>query len=193
MAAAGRVCTGFSLPYVAKYAVSGGTVTYSDGQKLARGVDVSISPESSSDNKFHADNITAETAGGKFTGGTFTLTVDGLLGPAEKLIMGLPAQTGGWYDYDNTITVGYFGLGFIARYMSDGVTCWVPYVLTKVAFDPIGTSAATQEDDISWQTQSITGTIMRDDSTTERWKRLGIEYNTEASAEAALKTALGIS
>ena len=31
--AAGRVCTGFSLPYVAKYAASGGTITYSDGQK----------------------------------------------------------------------------------------------------------------------------------------------------------------
>ena len=45
MAAAGRVVTGFSKPYVAKYNVSGSTVTYSDGMKLARGVDVSIEPE----------------------------------------------------------------------------------------------------------------------------------------------------
>ena len=193
MAVAGRVCTGFSLPYVAKYAVSGSTVTYSDGQKLARGVDVTISPEAGGDNIFYADNVAAETAGGRFTGGTFSLTVDGLLGPAEKLIMGLPAVTGGWYDYDNTIVAGYFGLGFIARYMSEGVTCFVPYMLNKVAFDPIETSAATQEDDISWQTQSISGTIMRDDSAKETWKRVGIEYSTEAAAEAALKTALGIS
>lgn len=57
MAAAGRVTTGFSLPYVAKYAVSGGTVTYSDGQKLARGVNVTISPEASSDNIFYADKV----------------------------------------------------------------------------------------------------------------------------------------
>lgn len=193
MAAAGRVTTGFSLPYVAKYAVSGSTVTYSDGQKLARGVNVTISPEASSDNIFYADNVAAETAGGRFTSGTFTLVVDGLFDTAEKLIMNLPAQTGGWYDYDNTITPGYFGLGFIVRTMSDGVTKYVPYVLTKVSFDPIETAAATQEEDISWQTQNITGRIMRDDSSTERWKRLGIEYGTEAAAEAALKTALSIS
>lgn len=193
MAAAGRVCTGFSLPYVAKYAVSGGTVTYSDGQKLARGVDVTISPESAGDNNFYADNVVAETAGGKFTGGTFSLTVDGLLAPAEKLIMGLPAVTGGWYNYDNTMVPGYFGLGFIARYMSDGVTSYVPYMLTKVAFDPLETSAATSEDDINWQTQAISGTIMRDDTTTETWKKVGVEYSTEALAEASLKSALGIS
>ena len=193
MAVAGRVCTGFSLPYVAKYAVTGGAVTYSDGQKLARGVNVTISPESSGDNNFYADNVTAETAGGRFTGGTFSLAVDGLFGTAEKLIMGLPAQTGGWYDYDNTVSVGYFGLGFLARYMSDGATNWVPYILTKVSFNPIETNAATQEADISWQTQTITGTIMRDDSAKEVWKKVGIEYSTESAAEAALKTALNIS
>ena len=80
--AAGRVCTGFSLPYVAKYAASGGTITYSDGQKLARGVSVSIEPESSDDNNFYADNILAESAGTTFTGGDLNLTVDGLLAAA---------------------------------------------------------------------------------------------------------------
>ena len=43
--AAGRILTGFSLPYVAKYTNSGSTVTYSQGQKLARGVSVSIEAE----------------------------------------------------------------------------------------------------------------------------------------------------
>ena len=50
--AVGRVCTGFSLPYIAKYAATGGTITYSDVQKLARGVSVSIEPESSDSNNF---------------------------------------------------------------------------------------------------------------------------------------------
>ena len=36
----GRIITGFSKPYVAKYAESSGTVTYSDGMVLARGVEV---------------------------------------------------------------------------------------------------------------------------------------------------------
>ena len=34
--AAGRVLTGFSLPYVAKYAASGETVTYSNGMTLVQ-------------------------------------------------------------------------------------------------------------------------------------------------------------
>lgn len=189
--AAGRVCTGFSLPYVATYVNTAGTITYSDGQKLARGVDVSIEP-SASDNVFHADNVEAEVAN-LFTGGTFTLTVDGLLAPAEQLIMGLPAISTDWYLYDDDRTPGFFGLGFIARYMSDGVTSYVPYVLAKVSFDPIKTSAATQEEEISWQTQQITGKIMRAEDTKHTWKYLGKEYSTEALAEAALKTKLGIS
>ena len=193
MSAAGRVCTGFSLPYVATYTNNNGTITYSSGQKLARGVDVSIEP-SASDNVFYADNVEAEVAN-QFTGGSFTLTVDGLLPGAEKLIMGLPAVTtgGSWYTYDDDRNPGFFGLGFIARYMQDGVAKYVPYVLAKVAFDPINTSAATQEAEISWQTQSITGKIMRAEDAKHTWKYLGVEYSTEALAEAALKTKLGIS
>lgn len=191
MSAAGRVCTGFSLPHIAKYAVSGGTVTYSSGQQLARGVDVSLEP-TGSNNIFYADNVEAETAN-QFTGGSFTLNVDGLLPGAEVLLMGLPAVTNGWYHYDDDKTAGYFGLGFIARYMSDGVTKYVPYVLAKVSFDPIQTSAATQEADISWQTQTITGQIMRADDAKHTWKYLGTEYNTEALALAALKSKLSIS
>lgn len=187
--AAGRVCTGFSHPYVAKYAHSGSTVSYSSGQVLARGVNVTISPEAGGDNIFYADNTAAETAGGKFTGGTFTLTVDGLLAAAEKLIMGLPTAVDGWYEYDNTQTQNYFGVGFIARYMSDGVTSYVPYVLAKVSFDPLETSAATEEGEISWQTQNITGRILRDDSTKECWKRVGEEQSTEAAAITALEGA----
>ena len=91
MSAAGKVCIGFSKPYVAVYTNSGTTITYSDGRVLARGVDVSIEPETSDDNKFYADNTEAETDAGTFSGGTLSLTVDGLHQDAEALIMGLPA------------------------------------------------------------------------------------------------------
>ena len=76
----GRIITGFSKPYVAKYTVGtdGTTVTYSDGQILARGVEVQIEPEATEDNNFYADNVIAENEAGIFTGGTMTLTVDGL-------------------------------------------------------------------------------------------------------------------
>lgn len=187
----GRVCTGFSKPYVAKYSVSSNTITYSDGMALARGVDVSIEPETSEDNNFYADNIAAESASGSFTGGTVTLTVDGLKSAAEKMIMGLPtADSDGFMAYDNTQQIPYVGIGFIARYMSDGVTSYVPYVLAKCVFSQVGTSAATQEAEIDWQTQELTATIMRADDANQTWKYIGNEYSTEAEAYTALTAKL---
>lgn len=193
--AAGKVCTGFSKPYVARYAASGTTITYSDGQLLARGVDVDIEPETADDNNFYADNVLAESGDKVFTGGTVTLTVDGLFVAAEKLIMGLPTpSTGDWVEYDDDQSVPYVGIGFIARYMSDGVTSYTPYVLCKCRFNEISTNAATQEDQIDWQTQELTATIYRSDSAKHTWKKLGkTDYATEDAAEAAIKTLFAIS
>ena len=73
---AGKVATGFSFPYVAKYAASAGAITYSGAMELARGVNVTPSPTTSDENKFYANNQEAESAGGKFTGGTVKLTPD---------------------------------------------------------------------------------------------------------------------
>lgn len=191
--ASGRVKTGFSLPYVAKYTVSSGTITYSSGQILARGVDVSIEPDASGDNDFYADNAKKESAGGVFTGGTISLTVDGLLDPAEKLIYGLPAKDGsGFYNYDDDAKVPYVGVGFIVRWMSDGVTTYEPVVIPKVRFNYSETAAATQEEEIDWQTQSIEGTIFRADDAKHTWKKRGEALSTEASAEAKIKTIFGI-
>lgn len=193
--AAGKVCTGFSKPYVALYAESSGTVSYSSGQLLARGVEVNLEPETSDDNDFYSDNVKSESAGKKFTGGTVTLTVDGLLVAAEKLIMGLPAPASGadWIPYDDDQAVPYVGIGFIARYMSAGVESYTPIVLAKCQFNEIPNAAATQEEEIDWQTQELTASIMRSDDAKHTWKWIAAsDYSTEAAAEAALKTKLGI-
>ena len=192
--AAGKVITGFSKPYVAIYSNSGQTVTYTNGQQLARGVEAEISPEVSDANNFYADNVVAETAAGIFTGGELTLTVDGLFQAAEKLIMGLPeAATDGFVAYGAESTPPFVGVGFIIRYMSDGVTSYKPVVLPKCAFAPITISAATQEDEIDWQTQELTASIFRDDTDVMAWQYSGGEETTEAAAEAKIKTKLGIS
>jgi len=189
----GKVCTGFSKPYVALYSASGTTINYTSGIALARGVDVSIEPETSDDNNFYADNVIAESAAGTFTGGTVNLTVDGLKMEAERLIMGLPAAAeDGWTDYNDEQSVPNCGLGFIARYQEGGVVTYVPVVLTKVQFQQVPLSAATQEDEIDWQTEALTATIMRGDDTNHTWKSIGADETTEAAAEAKLKTKLGI-
>lgn len=191
--AAGKVCTGFSKPYVAMYVANEGTISYTGGRVLARGVNVSIEPNSSDDNKFYADNVQAESADGVFTGGTLTLTVDGLLAAAKKFILGLPeAGADGFTDYGDSQVTPYMGVGFIARYMSGGVTTYVPTVIRKTKFALPSISAATQEEEIDWQTQELTATIMRADDANHTWKSEGDDYSSEADAEDALKLKLGI-
>lgn len=188
----GKVCTGFSMPVVAKYTASGTTVTYSDGMPLARGVDVSLSPESSDDNIFYANNVAAESAPGTFTGGTVKLTVDGLKTAAERLIMGLPAESSNWIAYGDDQAIPYVGIGFVVRYMEDGVTTYTGVVLAKCRFNMLESEAATQEDEIDWQTQSLEATIFRDDTANHNWKFVTTDQTSEAAAAALVEAKLGI-
>lgn len=189
----GRVITGFSKPYVALYSASSSTVTYSGGMALARGVELQIEPESTEDNRFYADNIVAENEAGTFTGGTATITVDGLKDAANKLIYGLPtAGSDGWTNYDNTQAVPYVGFGCVVRCQEDGNVSYVPLILTKIMFNEASTNAATQEENIDWQTQELTAQIFRDDTATQVWKKLGAGVTTESAAEAKIKTFLSI-
>ena len=189
----GRVRTGFSKPYVALYSATENTVTYSSGMILARGVEVNVEAETSDDNNFYADNIIAESASGVFTGGTVTLTVDGLKDAAAKLILGLPtAGEDGWFNYGDSMQIPYVGIGFVVRYMEDGVTSYVPIVLPKAMFATPSEAATTQGEEIDWQTQELTAKIFRDDTANHNWKKVNAGQTTEAAAEALIKTFLGI-
>lgn len=199
--AKGKVCIGFSKPYVAKYTNTGGTVSYSGGMPLARGVSVSIEPTVSDNNNFYADNVLAETEAGVFTGGTATLTVDGLLQEAEQFIMGLPepeefsygtSKTVDVLKYGNSVSIPNVGIGFIAMYMSGGVISYTPIVLRKAKFNTPSTSAETKGEQINWQTQALAAALMRDDSPAGDWKWIGADQSSEAEAEAIVKAFLNI-
>ena len=199
MSAAGKVCTGFSKPYVAKYSNAGSVVTYSGVMQLARGVSVSLSLDTTDDNVFHADNVSAETAAAIFTGGTATLTVDGLLAAAEKFILGLPETTKvtageeqvDVSHYGDGMEIPYVGIGFVVRYQSAGVVTYAPVVLAKARFQQPSLDAATQEESIDWQTQELTATLMRDDTANHDWKLVGADQSTEEAAVEVLKAILG--
>ena len=197
----GKVITGYSKPYVALYASSNNTVTYSSGMPLARGVDVSVEPETGDAVNFYADNVLAESVGGVFTGATITMTVDGLKDAARKLIMGLPdaetvtvgqSQSVQVYKYDDRQVIPNVGIGFIIRYMESGVTSYQPVVFTKASFSVDGIEAATQEEEIEFQTTELEAALMRDDSTNHVWRIVGEEQTTEASAEAVVRALLNI-
>lgn len=190
---AGKVATGFSFPYVARYAVNEGVITFSDAMELARGVSVNVSPTTSDANKFYANNQEAESGPNRFTGGTATLTVDGLLVAAERFVMGLPvAGEDGWTAYGDSAQIPYVAIGYIARFMSGGQESFTPTILVKTKFQQINSEYSTQEEEIDWQTQELTADLFRGDDLNHSWKYLGADYATEAEALTALRTKLGV-
>jgi phi13 family phage major tail protein len=191
--AAGKVVTGFSKPYVAAYTYADNAITYTNAQELARGVKVSLEPESSDASNFYANNIVAETEGGGFTGATLTLTVDGLFASAERFILGLQAAgEDGFSDYNSSSKAPFVGVGFIVRSMSNHNTLYTPVVLYKTMFKQPTQEAETQGDEINWQTTELEATVMRADTSDLRWKAVGSDYDTEAEALTALQTKLGV-
>lgn len=192
------VTTGFSKPYYALYAASGGSVTYSNGANLARGVSVAVDATVVEDNNFYADNILAESENGQVSGGTLTLTVDGLSPDARRAIYGLPAAatTGtysGYTGYGDEATMPFVGVGFIRRTMNNGTTNYWAVVFPKVKFAFDGEDAQTSEDQISWQTKELSASFFKDDTANHNWKYVNdTAFTTEALAEAAIKTFLSI-
>lgn len=189
---AGRVCTGFSKPYVAIYSNAGSVVTYSSVQLLARGVGVNLELESSEDNNFYADNIVAESGAGEFIGGTVEFEVDGLFRDTEDLIFGAPTAIDGWVADGDQSNAPFCGAGFIVRWMSEGVTTFQPVVLSKIKFTIPEEERKTQEDEIDWQTTTLTATVMRDDTVGHNWRYRGASFSTEAEAEDALQEFFGV-
>ena len=74
----------------------------------------------------------------------------------------------------------------------NGATKWVAIVLPKIQFQNSGDAATTQGESIEWQTQELSANILRDDTALHEWKRLTTPLDSEAEAEAAIKSYLGI-
>lgn len=196
----GQVGTGYSMPFIAEYNNAGGVVTYSNGMDLARGVNNELSIETSDANIFYANNVQAESAGAHFTGGTVSITVDGLLYGARKVAFGINGESTVTVgsksvkvlDYDDQQNAPFLGYAFVQRVMEDGVTYYVPIVLPKIQFTPEAISAATQEEEIDWQTTPLEAKIFRSDDATHKWLRIAERQTTEADAVAVYKAILGI-
>lgn len=179
----GRVITGFSHPVYSLH--SGSTRT---ANILARGVSASIEVESADSVDFYADNGLAETYGGGFTGGTLNLTVDGLLDAAEHDLFGRETTDEGWKFYNKDDVIPETSVGFIVRYMSGGVTSYVPVILSRCRFNLEGTSANTQAEGIEFQTQELSAKILIPEN--GNWKMVGAAETTEAAAITSLEEAI---
>lgn len=190
----GKVITGYSNPIVAKYTFSNNAIVYSDRMPLARGVEVSMDVEVGDATNFYADNTIAEAVAGQFNGATATLTVDGLKDAARNLIAGIVTEgtitvdgnTVNTVVYDDLQVIPYVGIGFVVRYMENGVTTYAPVILPKAQFSPEGLEAATQGEEVEFQTTELTATVMRADDTNHSWKVIAEDQDTEADAVAVI-------
>lgn len=199
--AAGRVGIGVSDVYVAAYANNSGTVTYTNGVRLGRLVDVAFSLDDAGDNIFYADNVAAESAGPIFTGGTVDIEIDGLLEATEKFVYGLEDRAAVTIGTNTSVAMygdgansvpPYVGIGFVISEMEDGVTTYKPVIIRKGRFQKSVRDAHTMEDAIDWQTQTLTAQLYRDDTANHDWRQFGENCDTQADAEAVIKSVLGI-
>lgn len=192
----GKVITGYSKPIVAKYAYSNGAISYSNKMALARGVQVDMEVEIGDATNFFADNTISESVAGQFNGATATFTVDGLKDTARNLIAGLVTtknivvntSTVSAKAYDDLQVIPYVGIGFVVRYMENGVTTYAPVILPKAQFSPESIKAATQGESVEFQTTELIATVMRADDANHTWKIVAEDQTTEADAVAVIES-----
>ena len=191
----GKVITGYSKPIIAKYSFSDNTISYSNKTPLARGVEVDMEVEIGDATNFFADNTISESVAGQFNGATATFTVDGLKDTARNLIAGLVtsktmivnSSTVSAKVYDDLQVIPYVGIGFVVRYMENGVTTYAPVILPKAQFSPESLKAATQGESVEFQTTELQATVMRADDANHSWKVVAEDQTTEAAAVAVIE------
>lgn len=189
---------GLSKPYYAKYVNTDGVISYTGGGIFAKAIEFNSRIESGEDNNLYADNGIAETDRG-FTSGTLSVTTDEILETAAAAILGITPDTitvGTETSvtelvYDDDMEVPDLGFGIIIKKKISGVYKYRAVVFHKIKFNIPEDAAVTQGETIEWQTPTIEGVIMRDDSEKHGWKSEAT-LDTEALAEAYIKQKLDI-
>lgn len=189
---------GVSKPYYGIYVNTDGIITYTGGAVFAKAVEFSATIESGDDNNLYADNSIAETDR-SFGSGTISVTTDEISQTASAAILGITADTitiGTETDvselvYDDDMEIPDLGFGIIIKKKVSGAYKYRAVFFHKVKFNIPEDAATTQGETIEWQTPTIEGTIMRDDSAKHGWKS-EVTVDTEALAEAYIKQKLGI-
>lgn len=194
---------GLSYPYygVYNFDAESGSVTYNQGGEIGKAVSADIEISTSEDNNLYGNNAIAETDR-QFTGGTITLGTTNLSQEVSMAILGavlqkleaIPGVTdANVYEliFDNRQQTPYLGISVIQKKMVNGTISWRAIVLCKVMFAIPSESFTTQGESVEWQTPEISGTIMRDDTANQAWKREAT-FTSEAQAQSYLKTRLGV-
>lgn len=186
---------GLLKPYYANYAENDGTVTYSNGGRIAKAISVDLALDNTDPVILYADDGPAETVSA-FSGGTLTLGIDELSIATAGALLGLtPSEDttsgGSVLEFPDSNTAPYVGVGFIVRKMVNNVQKFMAVILTKCKFNIPEEAYQTMGETIEFQTPELTATVLRDDTNKHNWKIWNLCAD-EASAEAWIKSKLAI-
>lgn len=187
---------GLSKPYYAKYAAANQVVTYSGGRSMGKLVNATIEPDDNDTSFFYADNGPAESAQ-VFSGGSLTLEIDRLLAEVLGDLYGITpgssaTPTGTTLAFAADAVIPYVGVGLITKSIVDNAPVWMAVILPKVQFITPSFDLATQGEEIEFSGNELNATILRDDTATGDWLKLGY-FSTEANADTWVKNQLSIS
>jgi len=187
---------GLVKPFVAKYAESSGTISYSNGQRLGKAIKHDLALQNADPVILYADDGAAESVSG-FSSGTLTLGIDNLSIADAALIFGITADTittpgdGTGIAFDDDTDAPLLGYGVIVPMIKNGTRSYRAILLPKIKFTLPGESFETKGETVSFVTPELTATVMRDDSTKHQW-RYWADFATEALAESWIKSKLNI-
>lgn len=173
---------GLAYPTIAK--LNPETNTYSNGFRMGKAVSVNITTNYNEAN-LTGDNVIAETVK-EFRNGTIDLGITTIPIEAYSTVFGHTVTTGedGTLIIDKTDDVpNYVGVGLLKEELVDGKKSYIAMWIYKVLFTESGESATTKGETISFQTPTITGTIMALDN--KQWRERKI-FEEEADAIAYL-------
>ena len=183
---------GLSKLVTADYNYDESKVTYSNPINNEKLAEYSTDIQTTEVNNLYLDNGVAETDGGEFKSGTLNLTTGDLSNETSKSFYSLTEKkvTIGQkevteYIFDNNIVCKEKGVGIIEEHQVNQKTFYRGIWLTRVKFNIPSDSATTRGESIDWQTQEITGEILRSQDAGNPWKTHA-DFDTEEEALAYL-------
>lgn len=177
----------------AKYVNTSGTISHTDKQTIGDAMNATIELRSA-EGRLYAESRLAEYMR-KVTGGTISLGLKYIPTAAQKLLFGMREATtsvtpaGGSATSVTSLVLGaedegvYVSVAFYAPDMIDGVKKYTAVLIKKTLFGPPSMSLQTAGENIQFNTPTITGEFLADDTTNKNLYEVAI-CDTEAQAKA---------
>lgn len=175
----------------------GQAITYKAGKVFGKTISANITLNNAS-NPLYADDVLNEDDNST-TGGTAELNLADIADEVKAYALGYKemenAESSGGKKYIKTGEgAPYVGFGFIRTRVLNGVRSYKAYWFYKTQFSLGSISAQTKGQTITWQTPTISGSLMgvqNDASLTDNFYE-EVEFTTVAAADAYLKTMAAI-